>query len=165
MKNLRACLVAAATAAALLAGCGSADDSTAPATEAPPTEATTEVTTGAEERPADDGAADGAAGGTQPATVALSFDEQPVPIALACNGADGAVLVTTEGEVTVTLVQEEGTALRYNGEGMTAETTDVTVEQIGESTVYRATLQSEEVPAVDVTLELGDTSVLEECEA
>lgn len=55
--------------------------------------------------------------------------------------------------------------MRYNGEGMTAEASDVTVEEIGESTVYRAKLESEEVPAVDVTLELGDTSVLEDCQA
>ena len=163
MKNLRACLVAAATAAALLVGCGSTDDNTAPDAEAvaSPTEDTTEVTTGAEEPPA----SDAAAGGTQPATVSLSFDGQPVPIVLACGGADGGVVVTTEGEVTVALVQEDGTALRYSGEGMTAETSEVTVEEIGESTVYRAMLQSAEVPALEVTLELGDTSELQDCEA
>ncbi|MDX1620304.1 MAG: hypothetical protein R3320_04895 [Nitriliruptorales bacterium] len=105
-----------------------------------------------------------ATGGSQLAAVALRFDGESVPVASACNGADGAVLATTVGEVTITLVREDGTALRYNGEGMVAETSDVTVEEIGESTIYRATLQSDEVPAVDVELELGDTSTLSDCE-
>ena len=106
----------------------------------------------------------GAAGGdSQLLTVGLSFDGQRVPIADACSGVDGAVLATTEGEVTITLVREEGTALRYDGEGLTAETDEVEVEEIGESTIYRATLESDQVPAVDVELELGDTSVLEDC--
>ena len=155
MKSILVRLVVAATAAAFLGACDAASD----------TETAAESTASATQDTGDAPAGGGAAGDTQPATVALSFDGQPVPIAAACNGADGAVLVTTEGEVTVTLVQEEGTALRYNGEGMTAETTDVTIEEIGVSTVYRATLESEQVPAVDVTLELADTSDLEACQA
>lgn len=162
MKSILVRLVVATTAAVFLAACDAASDSeTAAESTASPTHDTGEAPTGGDETPA----SGGAAGDTQPATVALSFDGRPVPIAAACNGADGAVLVTTEGEVTVTLVQEEGTALRYNGEGMTAETTDVTVEEVGVSTVYRATLESEQVPAVDVTLELADTSDLEDCQA
>ena len=162
MKSNLVRLVVATTTAALFAACSAAGDSeTAADATASPTQNVGEGTTGGNQTPADSGAA----GDTQPATVALSFDGRPVPIAAACNGADGAVLVTTEGEVTVTLVQEEGTALRYNGEGMTTETTDVTVEEIGVSTVYRATLESAQVPAVDVTLELADTSDLEACQA
>lgn len=95
--------------------------------------------------------------------MALTFDGQRVPIADACNGVDGAVLATTEGEVTITLVQEEGTALRYQAEGFMAETDQVEVEEVGISTIYRATLESDDVPAVDVELELGDTSVLDDC--
>lgn len=102
---------------------------------------------------------------TQPADVALSFDGQQVPVATACNGVDGAVLVTTEGEVTITLVQEEGTALRYDGEGMLAETADVEVETIDQTTIYTATLASDQVPAVDVALEITDTTGLPECPA
>ena len=140
----------------LLAACGGGDT----ATDATVTPATPTAQAGTAPPAADDSAG----GGIQPATVALSFDGQPVPIVLACNGADGAVLVTTEGEVTVTLVQEDGLALRYSGEGLTAETSDVEVEEIGVSTVYRGTVESDAVPAVDITLELGDTSVLDECQ-
>lgn len=105
---------------------------------------------------------DAAAGDTQPATVALSFDGQQAPIAEACNDVGGAVLATTEGEVTITLVRGERTVMRYEGEGRTAETDEVDVEEIGASTIYSATLVPE-LPAVDVELELGDTSVLDDC--
>lgn len=115
------------------------------------------------EQPADDQTADDAAAGdTQPVTVALSFDGQQMPIVQACNGVDGAVLATTEGEVTIMLVREERTVLRYEGEGRTAETDEVSVDEVGASTIYRATLVPE-LPAVDVALELGDTSVLDDC--
>lgn len=158
MRNLRGVLLVAA-AAVLLGACGTTgDDGSSAGT---PTPEPTGVATAADGTPADGGAA----GDTRPATVALSFDGLPVPIATACTGADGAVLATTDGEVTVTLVQEDAAALRYSGEGMTAETTEVTVEEIGESTVYRATLESEQVPAVEVTFEVGDTSELEDCPA
>lgn len=183
--TIRRYLVPVATAALLLTACAGDDveDTTdGAATEQPADDATDEPAEDATDEPADDTTEeptedttddssseeepteeDAAAGGTQPATVALTFDGQAVPIATACNGVDGAVLATTEGEVTITLVQEEGIALRYQGEGMTAETDQVEVEEIGESTVYRATLESDEVPAVDVELELGDTSVLDDC--
>ena len=111
----------------------------------------------------DEGGDDAAGGGIEPVTVAVTLDGQRVPIASACNGVDGAVLATTEGEVTISLVREEGTALRYQAEGFSAETADVELEEIGVSDVYRATLSSDEVPAVDVELELGDTSVLPDC--
>lgn len=107
MKNLRVALLVAMTAATLLAGCGTdGDDATAGPTGSPTQDGA--ATPGEDQTPADDGAAGGAAGGTQPATVALSFDGQPVPIVLACNGADGGVVVTTEGEVTITLVAKMG---------------------------------------------------------
>ena len=147
------------TIAAVVTACGTAPETTDQGPSPTPTIQTPDGT----EDAADD--ATGDAAGSQLAAVALRFDRQPVPIANACSGADGAVLVTTEGEVTVTLVREDGVALRYSGEGMTAETADVTVEEVGESTIYRATLESDEVPAVDVSLELGDTSTLEDCRA
>lgn len=115
------------------------------------------------EQPTDDGGEDATDGGIQPATVALFLDGRRVPVTAACNGVDGAVLATTEGEVTVALVREEGTALRYRAEGLTAETDQVEVEEIGVSTIYRGTIASDEVPAVDVELELSDTSVLDDC--
>lgn len=155
MRSLRGGLSVAVASALLLSACGG-DEPPAGAPAPDVTEAT-----GVDETPA----AGGDAGGTRPATVALTFDGQPVPVATACLGADGAVLATTEGEVTVTLVQEEGTALRYSGEGMTAETSDVTVEEVGETTVYHATLESDEVPAVLVALEVGDTSDLADCQS
>lgn len=110
-----------------------------------------------------DGGEEATDGGIQPATVALFLDGRRVPVTAACNGVDGAVLATTEGEVTVALVREEGTALRYRAEGLTAETDQVEVEEIGVSTIYRGTIASDEVPAVDVELELSDTSVLDDC--
>lgn len=166
-------LTAALAATALLTACAG-DDTTDADADAPTdqvedgaTDDTDDVDDGAGDD-ADDAAdeqadGDAAAGGSQLLTVGLWFDGQRVPIATSCNGADGAVLATTEGEVTITLVHEESTALRYNGEGMTAETDDVEVEEVGESTIYRATLESDQVPAVEVQMEVGDTSVLEDC--
>lgn len=168
--TLRRSLTATLAAALLVTGCADTD----PATD-------DGAVTG---QPADDGAdeavddtpddtddtdeqvaggEDATAGSTQPAAVTLTLDGRRVPLTGACNGVDGAVLATTQGEVTVTLVREEGTALRYAGEGMTAETDQVEVETVGESTVHRATLQSDQVPTVDVELELGDTSLLGTC--
>lgn len=107
---------------------------------------------------------DAAAGGTQPAAIALTFDGQRVPIANACNTADGGVAATTEGEVTITLVRTEtSVALRYSDEGMTAETDLLDVSEVGDFVVYEATLSSDDVPAVDVILEISDTSVLDDC--
>lgn len=159
-------LALATLVAAVLVACGTGGGTPGPdngpdVTESPTQPATDQGTA----PPTGDAGADGTEGGSQLAAVSLSFDGQPVPIATACTGADGAVLVTTEGEVTVILVREDGTALRYNGEGMTAETSDVTIEEIGQSTVYEATLESDQVEPVDVTLEVADTSELEECPA
>ncbi len=170
--TIRRSLTAVAAAALLLAACagdeatdtGTGTDVEQPADDDTDDDAAAEDETAADET--DDEAADdedAAAGGSQLLTVGLTFDGQRVPIATSCNGVDGAVLATTEGEVTIALVREEGVALRYAAEGMTAETADVEVEQIGQSTIYRATLESDQVPAVDVEMELGDTSVLEDC--
>lgn len=153
-------LALATVMAALLVACGTGGP-TGPDTSP---DATTSPTQTATDRATETGA-DGNGTGSQLAAVSLSLDGQPVPIATACAGADGAVLVTTEGEVTVTLVREDGTALRYDGEGMTAETSDVTIEEVGQSTIYEATLESDEVEPVDVTLEVTDTSELEGCPA
>ena len=72
------------------------------------------------------------------APVTLAFDGREVPVATTCTGADGAVLATTEGEVTITLVREEGPALRYRGEGAEAETSDVAIEGGTDTTTYTA---------------------------
>lgn len=166
---IRRSLTAALAAALLLTACAGDDpeDTAGAGVEQPAEDTSDEPDEPADPaEPAEDDAAeddDAAAGGTEPATVALTFDGQRVPIAAACNGVDGAVLATTEGEVTITLVQEEGTALRYQAEGLSAETDQVEVEEVGISTIYRATIESDDVPAVDVEMELGDTSVLEDC--
>jgi hypothetical protein len=106
--------------------------------------------------PAADPDAD-ADGAVQPVT--LAFDGREVPVAEACTGVDGAILATTEGEVTITLVREEGTALRYQAEGSSAETDEVTVEGGTDTTTYRATLSSPEVAPIAVTLVVMDDAV------
>ena len=177
MTIRRPLTAALAAAMLLLTACGGdqatdstdSTDTTGTAAEQPADDeatdgqATDDSTDTADDPAADEDGTEDAAGGTQPATVALTFDGQRVPVATACNGVDGAVLATTEGEVTITLVQEEGTALRYQAEGMTAETDQVEVEEVGISTIYRATIESDDVPALDVEMELGDTSVLDDC--
>ncbi len=106
---------------------------------------------------------DAAAGGTQPAAIALTFDDQRVPIAVACNTASG-VSATTEGEVTIELVRTDtSVALRYSAEGAVAETELLDVSEVGDFVVYEATLSSDDVPAVNVVLEISDTSVLDDC--
>lgn len=84
--------------------------------------------------------------------VVLAFDGRAVPLATACAGVDGSILATTEGEVTITLVREEGTALRYQAEGTTAETDEVTVDESADDTVFTATLSSEQVEPLAVTM-------------
>jgi hypothetical protein len=87
-----------------------------------------------------------------PAAVTLTFDDRTVPIATACAGVDGAVLATTEGEVTISLVREEGIALRYHGEGFTADSDEVQVEDTADGATYTATLSSDQVDPVDVVM-------------
>lgn len=84
--------------------------------------------------------------------VVLGFDGRQVPLVEACAGADGAIRATTEGEVTVTLVREDGVALRYEAEDATAETDEVTVDDSRDDTIYTATLSSEQVEPLAVTL-------------
>ena len=93
------------------------------------------------------------------APVTLAFDDREVPVVTTCTGADGAVLATTEGEVTITLVREEGPALRYRGEGAEAESTDVTVEGGTDTTTYTATLSSGDVPSIAVTMVVMDDAM------
>lgn len=162
--RIRRSLTAVAAVSLLLTACAGDDTTDTDTTAEQPADDAGDTPEEEDDAPADDEQDEDAAGGdSQLLAVGLTFDGQRVPIATSCNGVDGAVLATTEGEVTVTLVREEGVALRYAGEGMTAETDDVEVEEIGESTIYRATLESDQVPAVDVEMELGDTSVLPDC--
>ena len=97
--------------------------------------------------------------------VTLAFDGREVPVATSCLGADGAILATTEGEVTITLVREEGVALRYAAEGTTAETDEVVVEGGTDTTTYTATLSSDDVAPVEVAMVVMDdaTFALEAC--
>ena len=157
-------MLAVVMAAAVVAACGGTDDTTdaGVAPSSPTTESTSESTVGETASPGDTGGSPDDT--SQLAAVVLTLDGKRATLMAACNGVDGAVLATTQGEVTVTLVREEGTALRYNGEGMIAETSDVEVEEIGSSTVYRATLESDEVPAVEVAFEINDVSTLDDCE-
>lgn len=99
--------------------------------------------------------------------VVLAFDGRQVPVAEACTGADGAVRATTEGEVTITLVREDGTALRYEGEGATAETDEVTVTESPDENLYTATLSSEQVEPLAVTMAVmsSEGQVLPSCES
>lgn len=179
--HLRRTATAALALALLATACGAAgddaaddptttvtDEATDTPTDDPTTAATSEPAAEATEEPAGedtDGSADedAAGGGIEPVTVALWFDDQRVPIESACNGVDGAVLATTVGEVTITIVREEGLAMRYQAEGLEAETSDVTEQETGVTSVYEATLESADVPAVDVRMETGDTSVLPDC--
>jgi hypothetical protein len=88
-----------------------------------------------------------------PATLAL--DGTTVPLVHECAGVDGAVLVTTQGEVTVTLVREDGLALRYSGEGATAETGDVTTTDNADgSTTYTGTISGSDTGTVAIELTL-----------
>ena len=185
----RPLLAVLALAAIGLAGCGAADTvadtaaapaptASAPATTTPapqttapvvedegpgtdtPPPATAEVEDegpGTDTVPAPAPATDEGDGAIDPVT--LAFDGREVPVATACAGADGAVLATTEGEVTITLVREEGLALRYLGEGARAETTDVTVEGGTDATTYTATLSSDDVPPVEVTMAVMDDAL------
>ena len=187
--TIRRSLVPVVAAVLLLATACAGDDtqdtSDGSATEQPADDTADEPDDGATDEPADDSAdepsedtaddgaseeepgdEDAAAGGTQPATVALTFDGQRVPIATACNGVDGAVLATTEGEVTITLVQEEGVTLRYEAEGATAETDEVTVDESEDDTIYTATLSGEQVDPLAVTLAVasGADQLLPACE-
>lgn len=103
--------------------------------------------------PGDDTTTDGAVPTPDEETpVVLAFDGRAVPLATACAGVDGAILATTEGEVTITLVQEEGTSLRYEAEGTTTETDEVTVDDSQDDTVYSATFSSDEVEELAVTM-------------
>ncbi len=97
--------------------------------------------------------------------VTLAFDGREVPIATQCTGVDGAILATTEGEVTITLVREEGIALRYQAAGTSAETDQVTVGGGTDATTYTATLSSDDVDAVEVTMVVMDDAMfaLEAC--
>lgn len=153
-------LLAVAVAATVVAACGGTDDTSD--TDAASPSPSVEATVG--ETPSSDDT-DGGDDASQLAAVVLTLDGRRAALMTACNGADGAVLATTQGEVIVTLVREDGIALRYNGEGMIAETSDVEVEEIGASTVYRATLKSDQVPAVEVAFEINDTSTLDDCES
>ena len=149
-------LVALAAGALALAASGAEVDeagttppaspsATAPAETSEPTSApTTPPATDSPDTPTTDA--------PTPAAVTLTFDGRTVPIATACAGVDGAVLATTEGEVTISLVREEGVALRYNGEGFTAETDEVQVEETADGATYTATLSSDQVDPVEVVM-------------
>ncbi len=152
-------LTAVLVAGLVLVACGTDEP-------AAPTDTATEDTTADDVGGVDDGTGDGgdAAGGdSQPATVTLSIDGGQVPVVEACNRADGGVEVATQDDVRVTLVKEDGDVLRWENDGATAETDEVEVEEVGVFTIHRGTIESGDVPAVFVELELGDTSVLDDC--
>lgn len=155
----------------VLAGCNGDDVSLSdPATEAVggTNESTLEPNVGGTVPPGDDAYARGGSTGDETgdgsptsaddtttdgaSPVVLGFDGRTVPVATTCAGADGAILATTEGEVTITLVQEDGVALRYSGEGATAETDEVAVDESEDRSVYTATLSSDQVEELTVTL-------------
>jgi hypothetical protein len=142
------------------------DETSAPAGEPTEdaTEADTPTDTPTEAAPADAPADDeepAAAPADDPAVspVTLAFDGREVPVATQCTGVDGAILATTEGEVTITLVREAGLALRYQAEGTTAETDAVEVTGGTDTTTYRATLSSDEVAPLDVTMVVMDDAM------
>ena len=187
----RTLLTVFAVASLGLAACGGADPSTdvaAPArttTTAPSTETAAPVSTtpptvedegpGTDvvpAAPADDQAPAPAPemdrdedAGAPVSPVTLAFDGREVPIATQCTGADGAILATTQGEVTITLVREEGVALRYQAEGTSAEADEVAVEGGTDATTYTATLSSDDVAPVEVTMVVMDdaTFALDAC--
>ncbi len=97
-----------------------------------------------------------AAGESPVDPVTLAFDGRAVPVAVACTGADGAIVVTTQGEVTITLVREDGLALRYSAEGTEAETDEVAVHGGTDTTTYTATLSSADVAPVEVSMVVMD---------
>lgn len=99
---------------------------------------------------------------TEVATVSLSLDGEATEIAEACNAADGALLVTTVDGPTVTLVAGQETLVRYRTAGG-EDQYDVAADQVGDSTVYRTISGQDDTTAVDVVLELGDTTVLADC--
>ncbi len=99
--------------------------------------------------------------------VVLAFDGRQVPLAEdACTGEDGTIRATTEGEVTITLARQDGVALRYEAEGTTAETDEVTVTESEDENLYAATLSSEQVEPLAVTMAVNaaEGQVLPTCE-
>ena len=98
--------------------------------------------------------------------VVLAFDGQQVPLAEACTGADGAILATTEGEVTITLVRGDDVALRYASEDAIAESEEVAVTTSQDENLYAATLSSEQVEPLSVTMAVmaSEGQVLPSCE-
>lgn len=99
-----------------------------------------------------------------PATAALFFDGRQVPIAEACNGADGAVIATTQGEVTIQAILEDPEpAMRYMAEGEELYIEDVTTSEMGITTVYEGTFEPAGSEPLDVRFEVGDTSDLDDC--
>ena len=88
--------------------------------------------------------------------VVLAFDGRQVPIAESCVGADGAIRTTTEDGITITLVRGDDAALRYDSEGATAETDELTVDDSPDDNVYTATLSSEDVDPLAVNLSILD---------
>lgn len=191
----RSLLTVFAVASIGLAACGGADPATDVAAPAPTTTTAPDTSSPAVEdegpgtdvvpaRPADDQApapapqvedegpgtdvvpaAPADQDGTPVSPVTLAFDGRAVPIATQCTGADGAILATTQGEVTITLVREDGLSLRYAAEGTRAETDEVAVRGGTDTTTYTATLSSDDVAPVEVTMVVMDdaTAALEAC--
>lgn len=91
--------------------------------------------------------------------VVLSLNGITVPTDDVCAGADGAVRVTTAEDVVVTLVREDGTAVRYQAEDVLAETDEVEVDESPDDTVYSATLSDEEVAPMAITMVVHGPSV------
>lgn len=99
--------------------------------------------------------------------VVVAFDGLVVPLGNVCAGADGAVRATTEDEgIVVTLVREDGVALRYDSADATTETDEVTVDESEDDTVYTATLSTDQRDelAVTMTVAADATAELPSCE-
>lgn len=162
-------LVPLATTALALTACGGADitgTTTPTASTSPTANDTAGATPSASTAPVVDTGtstpgqpAPGSATSSTPAPTSLDLDGRTVPLVSECSGVDGAVLVTTQGEVTIMLVREDGLALRYSGEGAMAETSDVTtVENADGTATYTGTISGPDTGTVAVALTLAPSA-------
>jgi hypothetical protein len=101
---------------------------------------------------------------TTPEPVAVTVDGAPVPLLLACTGADDAVVTIAQGtQRRVILVREEGLALRIGTEGGTfAETADLQITRHDGRTRYAGSVMVEGQPT-PVTIEIDDELDLPDC--
>lgn len=97
--------------------------------------------------------------------VVVAFDGLVAPLDEVCAGADGAIRATTEDGTVVTLVREDGTAIRYDGDDVSVEIDDVVVDEGPKETVYSGGLRDGEadVRAITITVLGAEGQLVPDC--